>query len=281
MPTSEDWIEWPGGLGQRLRALREAAGLSQPELASRMGVGQPRISRIETGAQRPSRSNVEDWARATGSEDQLDSLIAHWDHGQAIHRVGKDQSQETLQEQQDRFLRGAQRIREFQITIIPGLLQTPDYIREIAAQVARVEDEEPGDYEGIVAARMHRQRILYDRRKRIDFLLAQAAFDYLPCPPEVMAGQIDRLLQLQGMSHITLSVLPPGRILPVIPMTGFQIVDDGTTTIETLTGTTTLTGDEAAMYNRIFDLFMEQAAQGEDARRLLNAAAVRLRREEG
>jgi transcriptional regulator with XRE-family HTH domain len=277
MPTTEDWIEWPGGLGQRLRALREAAGLSQPALASLIGVGQSRISRIETGAQRASRSNVEDWARHTNASDQLPSLIAHWEHGQAIHRVGRDQPQETLQQQQDRYLREAQKIREFQIMIIPGLLQTPDYIRHIAAQVARVEDEEPGDYEGIVTARMRRQEILYDRRKRIDFLLTQSAFDYLPCPPDVMAGQIDRLLQLQGMSHITLSIIPPGRILPVTPMTGFQIVDDTTTIVETLTASDTLTGDEAAMYGRIFDLFMEPAITGEDARRLLTAVLARLR----
>jgi transcriptional regulator with XRE-family HTH domain len=274
-PPTEDWREWPGGLGQRLRALREAAGLSQPELARQIGVGQPRVSRIETGAQFPSRKNVEDWARAANATDQIPSLTAHWQQGQAVHRTHKDQPQESLQQRMDRYLREAAKVRQFQIMIIPGLLQTPDYIRHIAAQVARVEGTGPGDYENKVTSRMHRQEVLYDSHKQFDFLITQAALDYPPCPPEVMAGQIDRLLQLQGMSHVTLSILPPGVVLPVTPLTGFQVIDD-TTIIEMLNGSTTLSGDEAAMYGKIFDLLMEQAITGDEARRLLAEAAARL-----
>jgi HTH-type transcriptional regulator/antitoxin HipB len=38
-------------LGERLRQLREVAGLSQSELARRAGIPQPIISRVESGAQ--------------------------------------------------------------------------------------------------------------------------------------------------------------------------------------------------------------------------------------
>ena len=41
-------------LGERLRELRVAAGLSQRELADRVGVGFPHISKVESGKERPS-----------------------------------------------------------------------------------------------------------------------------------------------------------------------------------------------------------------------------------
>jgi hypothetical protein len=60
-------------------------------------------------------------------------------------------------------------------------------------------------------------------------------------------------------------------------MVGFQIVDDRTD-LETFTSTVTLTGEDTAMYDRIFDELAAQAVTGDDARRLLTAAAVRLSR---
>jgi len=47
--TAPDWRTWMRGLGQRLRQAREAARLSQSELAADAGVSQGAISRLETG----------------------------------------------------------------------------------------------------------------------------------------------------------------------------------------------------------------------------------------
>lgn len=60
-------------LGARLRAAREAAGLSQEQLESRSGVEQTTISKIERGASlRPSFAIVAALAAALGCS--LDSL---------------------------------------------------------------------------------------------------------------------------------------------------------------------------------------------------------------
>src|SRR5438045_3111443 len=61
-PREEDrdmpaWVEWERGatvlteelLGRRVRAARKAAGLKQEDLAARIGVDQPTISRFEQG----------------------------------------------------------------------------------------------------------------------------------------------------------------------------------------------------------------------------------------
>jgi ribosome-binding protein aMBF1 (putative translation factor) len=53
-------------LGQEVRALREAMGLSQRELAERMGTTQSVIARLEGGGSRPSLTTLERIAEALG-----------------------------------------------------------------------------------------------------------------------------------------------------------------------------------------------------------------------
>ena len=56
------------GLGQQLRALREAQHLSQAELARRMGSTQPAIARLEAGRVAPSLGTLDRAAAALGVE---------------------------------------------------------------------------------------------------------------------------------------------------------------------------------------------------------------------
>ena len=43
----------PDAFGPRLRAIREAAGLTQAQLAERLGVSVPRVSDLERGRREP------------------------------------------------------------------------------------------------------------------------------------------------------------------------------------------------------------------------------------
>jgi transcriptional regulator with XRE-family HTH domain len=49
-----------------LRLYREAAGLTQTELARRLGVYQPQIARYEMGLHRPRQQRMEKLAQAVG-----------------------------------------------------------------------------------------------------------------------------------------------------------------------------------------------------------------------
>ena len=53
-------------IGNNIRQIREAKGLSQKELVSAIGMGAPMYSRIETGKTEPSLSSLEKIARALG-----------------------------------------------------------------------------------------------------------------------------------------------------------------------------------------------------------------------
>lgn len=54
-------------LGERVRALREAQGMSQAELARRMGTSQPAVARLEAGGVEPSIETLDRVSRALGS----------------------------------------------------------------------------------------------------------------------------------------------------------------------------------------------------------------------
>ena len=61
-------------LAELVYSARMRAGLSQSELAARMGTRQPLISAIEGGAQVPTVAMLSRVARATGSRLQVDIL---------------------------------------------------------------------------------------------------------------------------------------------------------------------------------------------------------------
>ena len=55
------------GLAQAVIAVRRQAGLTQQELAEKMGTTQPVIARLESGHAQPSMRTLERLAKATGS----------------------------------------------------------------------------------------------------------------------------------------------------------------------------------------------------------------------
>lgn len=63
-------------LAKALRRLREGAGLSQDDLAQRIGLLQSTISRIENGKQEPVPTQMAAWATACGRDLRLDFPLA-------------------------------------------------------------------------------------------------------------------------------------------------------------------------------------------------------------
>lgn len=64
----------PKDLGALLERNRRLAGLTQTELAGRMGTHQPAISRAERGRATPTLDFLERWSRATGRRIELDFI---------------------------------------------------------------------------------------------------------------------------------------------------------------------------------------------------------------
>jgi transcriptional regulator with XRE-family HTH domain len=64
-PTGE-WLNQPGGLTERLRALRHTSGLTQAELATRLGWTRTKVPKLENGQQMPTKDDLSAWATACG-----------------------------------------------------------------------------------------------------------------------------------------------------------------------------------------------------------------------
>lgn len=96
-------------------------------------------------------------------------------------------------------------------------------------------------------------------------------------PPDVMLGQLawlERFLSL-GLGHITLGIVPMGVELAIVPTTDFLIVD-AQAYVETHTGEVKAGEPDSAKYAEIFDVLKAEALTGDDARRLVMAAADNL-----
>ena len=277
-PTGE-WLNQPGGLAERLQRLRKAAGLTGERMAEQLGWPRSKVSKLENGRQMPTDADITEWAAACGQPGVAAELLDLLSEAQSVHRQYRHRLRRghaAMQEDLDEMVRQAKRVRNVEVMVIPGLLQTAGYARHRMLEAVRVYGAEEGGVEAAVAARMRRQEVLYDAGRQFEFVITEAALRFLLCPPDVMAGQLDRLMGLSGLGNITLGVIPMGTELPVAPMHGFLIVDD-MTYVETHGGEDHLRGAESVAYEQIADGLMAEAVTGDEARRLITAAAVKLR----
>ncbi|WP_053208200.1 helix-turn-helix domain-containing protein [Jiangella muralis] len=259
-------------LGQRLRELRVEARLTGLALADKAGWHSSKVSKIETGKQTPSRDDVDVWARICDASDELPVLVAslrslesHYQEHRRQFRAGLAGHQRDYADLEAR----SDLIRNFESAFIPGLLQTPDYARARLAE-AITHDGAPDDLDDAVAARMERQHVLYQPGKKFHILLTEAALRYRPCPPDIMAGQLDRLVSASTLSTVGLGVIPFAAPLPVVPVHGFWMFDSHLVRVETFTAELHITDTtELQSYAKIFAELARAAVYGSPARHLI------------
>jgi transcriptional regulator with XRE-family HTH domain len=278
----EDWLNRPGGLTERLRAARRAARVTGTQLARDLGWPQSKVSKIETGKQMPTDEDVRGWADACdvpgAAAAELAALLAE---AQALHQEWKHQvrlGQVGIQRNYDELARRAAVIRNAEVVYVPGLLQTAAYARCRIAEGARLHGANPEEIDAATAERMRRQQILYDTSKRFEFVITEAALRLLLCPRDVMLAQLDRLLSVTGLTHITFGIVPFGVELTTTPQNGFILFDDELAVVETFTGETMHHGEEAAAYARAMAGLLDEAVTGEEARRVITRTIEDLRR---
>ena len=278
-PVHERLTE-PGGLAERLLGLRKAAGLTGDDLAAQLSWPRSKVSKIENGRQVPSPDDIRAWAGVCHQPEVAADLLELLADVQSVHTRWRNRlrkgGQASVQADLDRMTQTATRIRNAEVAIVPGLLQTAGYVRAIAAQSALIHGNT--DVDAAVAARMRRQEILYDSAKRFEFVMTEAALRMLSCPRNVMLGQLDRLLSMD-LENVTLGIIPMGRELQMTLYNGFLMLDDVLVTESY--GYEDQGTDQAEAHARIFELLMDESSTGEDARGLIVAAAASLRQQLG
>ena len=266
--------------GDQLRRLREQAGLTGAELATVNGWQQSKVSKIERGRQTPTDGDLVAWLDAIDAAPELVDELRQRLRDLRIEQIAwRRQLREGHLARQERSVTTSETasvLRGVAIMAVPGLLQTPDYARSIFTTQAELLDL-PDDVEASVAARLRRQQVLYDSSKTIEILIAEAALLHSVVGADVLAGQIDRLVTVLGLSTVRLGILPAGRPLPHLLPHGYWIMDD-VVLVETVSDELRVTDpDQVAIYRRLTDQLWSAALEGDDARALLARIAGELR----
>ena len=193
-------------LGKRLRDLRNQHGLTVEDVAEKLLCSPTKISRLETGARRPSLRDVRDLSGLYG----LDEADAAWLMGLA--REAREQVWWTqyLDLNLDPYLgleEDAIAITSFTTFYIPALLQTEDYTRAIISSIAPKMD--PDILRQRVVVRMRRQQLLEgDIRPRYRVLIDEAVLHRAIGGPVVMAAQLAKVLEAEKRGKVTVQVVP-------------------------------------------------------------------------
>jgi transcriptional regulator with XRE-family HTH domain len=272
-------------LGLALRGLRLDAGLTGHQLAARSGLSQSTVSRIELGQAMPSLSDIEAWAQATAAPAGKIAEIRELAESAAVEAISWRRAARrglpALQRDVRDLESTAATLLNFQPVIVPGLLQTAEYARQI------VLSGYPGgrpDVAAAVAARLERQGILYDDGKRFEFVIAEAALRWRVGPPPLMDAQLGRIASLSTLANVTVAVIPQSAQVPPWHIHGFAILDDradgaAVVRVETLTTGLSISEPEAVdRYRQAFRLLREASVTGGHARQLIEGISAELRR---
>jgi transcriptional regulator with XRE-family HTH domain len=268
--TSVD--EARNALGKRLRELRTDAGLSGKQLAESLSWPASKVSKIENGKQTPTDDNVQAWTIATDAQQHTASLLAALHTLELQHAEWNRQLKSGMKSHQGSLAQQDEKTklyRGFENTVIPGLIQTPDYARARFAQVVMVH-KVPNDINEAVRARMQRQEILYRPDKRFHFLLTEAALRYRLVSVDVMLAQLDRLMALSSMRNVRLGVIGFKTQYVTDPRHGFWVLDNDLVRIETYSAELNLRqSQEIELYSNIFDQLAAVASYGGAARAII------------
>ena len=259
-------------LGNRLRELRKQAGLPGKELAESLSWQASKVSKIENGKQTPSDDDIQAWTRATRSEPEADDLLASLHTLEVQHAEWQRQLRTGLKPHQSEIAEINAKTRFFRVfesTYIPGLLQTAAYVRVRFAQSITV-FKVPNDINEAVQARIQRQDILYQPEKRFHFVLTEAVLRYRLCPPEVMLGQLDRLISMAALPNVKLGIIGFETAYVVAPAHGFWLLDEDRVMVETFSAELNLAQpQETSLYGAVFDSLAVVASYGRPARAII------------
>jgi transcriptional regulator with XRE-family HTH domain len=272
-------------LGDRLRELRATRFRSGAAMARHLDWQQTRVSKLELGTQLPSPDDLAAWVAATDAgPDALAELRELLTQARIEQRSWADDyrsgSIAASQAEIGAVEAEATLIREYQPSMVPSIVQTVAYAREMLITPGGpvLVGATPDAVESLIAERVKRQALLYEPGREVRILLGQAALTVHFGSVDTLIGQLDRLVTLSGLVSVDLRVLPAEGPSPILPLGGFSIHDEDTLWWETLTREVRSTDpEEVAAHVRAFELAREAATAGAAAVALIQRVAAEVR----
>ncbi|MEU4801593.1 helix-turn-helix transcriptional regulator [Actinosynnema sp. NPDC023587] len=201
-------------LGLALTRLRTGAGRSQGEAAAAIGRTGGRLSQVENGKGGLGPDELVkllDFYGVRGPERETVLALGAAARRRAPRRAYVDNLPEPFQRLSE-LQAAAREIDWYECGVIPGLVQSPEYVRAIMALSNSIywDDSEEETSERIAFRQEHQRRVLEaGDPKDIRVVFTEDTLDHAIGGPAVMRGQVLHLLQLTER-HPSLSV----RIVP-------------------------------------------------------------------
>ncbi|MFS0695065.1 helix-turn-helix domain-containing protein [Streptomyces nitrosporeus] len=268
-------------LGAALRELREASGWEAKAVARGAAMSRSKLSKIENGNTTPSVTDVDCILTALGVSGEVKAEymsaareaateVTAW---RLIRRLGYSRKQQQVQALESQMTL----LRLFQPSLVPGLLQTPEYARGV---FSRREMEEK-QMERAIEARLARQRILHSEEKKFRFIITESVLRWRIIPPLMLAGQLDRLISASRLPNVDIRIVALSTPQRDFPGHSFSIKDDRTVTIETVHSEMVVTDPrDVTLYITKFEGFSGTSVAGDDMRSLLEGIRDDLLREQ-
>lgn len=193
-------------LGKRLRELRNQYSLTVEDVAEKLLCSATKISRLETGARRPSLRDVRDLCALYEVDEATSAEFM------SLARGAREQGWWTKYEdlKLDPYIgleQVATSITAYTMYYFPALLQTEDYAKAIISAMAP--KIALNIHQQRVEARLRRQQLLQqDDGPRYRVLLDEAVLYHQVGSPDIMVAQFDKVLALENDNTAAVQVIP-------------------------------------------------------------------------
>lgn len=197
-------------VGRVLGEWRGRAGLTGDVVAERLNWARSKISKLENASQTITPADVISMAVVYGvSEAERDELVDEVQH--ATERGWWLSYGDAVTARQfDRYVdfeSEAISLSNFEIDLIPGLLQTEDYARSIAHAFTPTADQ--AQIQHRVELRKRRQaRLFADHPLEFDAVVNEAAFRQLVGGRDVMRSQLKHLSRIAHLPNVSIRMIP-------------------------------------------------------------------------
>lgn len=195
-------------LSIELKKLREKNGLTCAQVGAALDWSGSKVNRMETGSGRVQPSDIDALCRFYGTSDELREFLKSlarqaktrgwWQvHGSGVPEwfsiyIGLEQDAST--------------IRQYQCEVVPGLMQTEAYARELHTCGSYMS---PENIDRAVRVRLERQAMLTGADGPDSwFVMSEAVVRRVMGDRQVMREQLEHVLEVAERPGVTMQVLP-------------------------------------------------------------------------
>ncbi|MFD4643585.1 helix-turn-helix transcriptional regulator [Lentzea sp. NPDC058436] len=209
MPRKDSPVVLQKRLLAELKQTRDELGLSQQTVADAMDWSVSKLIRIEKGENKISVTDVQALLFHYGvrDNDRVAELVGMTRAIRQSKSAWMEKYRGSFSEQFAKFVEletAAVRIRQSQLNVVSGLLQTPDYAHALVKSYGNPDTV----VERGVEIRMHRQAVLDPDGPDISIILDESVLHRVIGNEGVLRRQLLRIREVAALDHVAVQILP-------------------------------------------------------------------------